>query len=362
MKQPWEFYDCADVRAYHTHYPIPVAAALWCGVPPRQVDDILKQCMQVGRAIYAHSTVPCIEPRCRAMHEAIEAGDLECRRDGRCVSPEDHVAPERRTVSREALKAWIARAFPASKPPFLFDEVERNTHSAINADSYRVLKAAHDAKETLLEQANERLRNLAEEKGEMESKLLALRSIVERSNAPSERAETTYLNIIGAQLGFLLGKSPGGRPYSVFESQAAVISALLGSYPDRAGIAARTLEEKFAQAKREPGLFLNTAPAVWGTAPAVHLAFNRTIDVSAFPTGADNGSPATARRTSNPFDPSASRGQSQHRLFRAARSIFAWEGTFPKPVSLGGRAVGWLEAEIQDWLQRRIEASRKAAA
>jgi prophage regulatory protein len=38
------------------------------------------------------------------------------------------------------------------------------------------------------------------------------------------------------------------------------------------------------------------------------------------------------------------------------------QGTFPKPVSLGGRAVGWLEAEIQDWLQRRIEASRKAAA
>jgi prophage regulatory protein len=36
------------------------------------------------------------------------------------------------------------------------------------------------------------------------------------------------------------------------------------------------------------------------------------------------------------------------------------QGTFPKPVSLGGRAVGWLEAEIQDWLQRRIEASRQA--
>jgi prophage regulatory protein len=38
------------------------------------------------------------------------------------------------------------------------------------------------------------------------------------------------------------------------------------------------------------------------------------------------------------------------------------QGTFPKPVGLGGRAVGWLEAEIQEWLQRRIEASRKAAA
>jgi prophage regulatory protein len=34
------------------------------------------------------------------------------------------------------------------------------------------------------------------------------------------------------------------------------------------------------------------------------------------------------------------------------------QGTFPKPVSLGRRAVGWLEAEVQRWLQRRIEASR----
>ncbi len=34
------------------------------------------------------------------------------------------------------------------------------------------------------------------------------------------------------------------------------------------------------------------------------------------------------------------------------------EGKFPKPVSLGGRAVGWVEAEINDWLNQRIEASR----
>jgi prophage regulatory protein len=38
------------------------------------------------------------------------------------------------------------------------------------------------------------------------------------------------------------------------------------------------------------------------------------------------------------------------------------QGTFPKPVSLGGRAVGWLEAEIQEWLQRRIEASRRESS
>ncbi len=38
------------------------------------------------------------------------------------------------------------------------------------------------------------------------------------------------------------------------------------------------------------------------------------------------------------------------------------EGRFPKPVSLGGRAVGWLEAEIQEWLERQVETSRKAEA
>jgi predicted DNA-binding transcriptional regulator AlpA len=34
------------------------------------------------------------------------------------------------------------------------------------------------------------------------------------------------------------------------------------------------------------------------------------------------------------------------------------QGTFPRPVALGGRAVGWLEAEIQNWVQQCIEAAR----
>jgi len=37
------------------------------------------------------------------------------------------------------------------------------------------------------------------------------------------------------------------------------------------------------------------------------------------------------------------------------------EGSFPKPVSLGGRAVGWIEAEVNDWLKQQIESSRQAA-
>lgn len=36
------------------------------------------------------------------------------------------------------------------------------------------------------------------------------------------------------------------------------------------------------------------------------------------------------------------------------------EGRFPTPVSLGGRAVGWVEGEIAEWIAAQIEKSRKA--
>lgn len=36
------------------------------------------------------------------------------------------------------------------------------------------------------------------------------------------------------------------------------------------------------------------------------------------------------------------------------------EGAFPRPIDLGGgRAVGWIDSEINEWLQERIEQSRK---
>lgn len=34
------------------------------------------------------------------------------------------------------------------------------------------------------------------------------------------------------------------------------------------------------------------------------------------------------------------------------------KGCFPVPISLGDRAVGWLEADINDWLNQKVEASR----
>ena len=37
-------------------------------------------------------------------------------------------------------------------------------------------------------------------------------------------------------------------------------------------------------------------------------------------------------------------------------------GTFPAPVSIGAKAVGWIESEIDSWLTAQVEKSRKAKA
>ena len=35
--------------------------------------------------------------------------------------------------------------------------------------------------------------------------------------------------------------------------------------------------------------------------------------------------------------------------------------SFPAAVNLGGRAVGWFESEINDWLELRAQSSRNSA-
>ncbi|EIU1653458.1 MULTISPECIES: helix-turn-helix transcriptional regulator [Pseudomonas] len=42
-------------------------------------------------------------------------------------------------------------------------------------------------------------------------------------------------------------------------------------------------------------------------------------------------------------------------LARSTVYKYIAEGTFPKPVSLGDRCVGWVEEEVHDWISARIE-------
>ena len=52
--------------------------------------------------------------------------------------------------------------------------------------------------------------------------------------------------------------------------------------------------------------------------------------------------------------------QVKARVGKSRSSIYAAisEGTFPQPISLGPRSVGWLQEKIQSWLSARVEQSR----
>lgn len=45
-------------------------------------------------------------------------------------------------------------------------------------------------------------------------------------------------------------------------------------------------------------------------------------------------------------------------LSRSTIYLRVSQGIFPKPVSLGSRAVGWLESEVADWIEQQVKTSR----
>jgi len=47
-------------------------------------------------------------------------------------------------------------------------------------------------------------------------------------------------------------------------------------------------------------------------------------------------------------------------LSRSSIYLRMSKGEFPQSISLGDRAIGWLESDIEQWLDERISASKAA--
>ncbi len=258
MQKPWEAkagqdgYNPKSCNALEKPYYSPIEAAIrWCGLIEHEA-SILASMAHHGVHIPLPGQFPswpCLRLNVEKILDAFEHG-LQHGRDGKPVQKGEHVASYRRTVRHADLKEWMAKHYPDQKPAFLFDEVERNTHAVIDVQTFTALHA----KLTALEAERERVLALSREIMAERDRLLGerdtLRAMVEKMGAPGEKAETTFLNIIGGLLGLMLGETPSGKPQSVFANQSAIISALLAHYGDKPGISDRTLEGKFAAANR----------------------------------------------------------------------------------------------------------------
>jgi len=243
-------YDPKSCNALQKPFYRPVEAAIrWCGLIAHEAQilaaldpsDMTPKAGQFPRW-------PCLQANAEKILDAIMHDEIPYGRDGKTVT--DHVARARLTVRHTDLRAWMLKHYPEQKPAFLFDEIEQRAHSAINADSFRALQADRDAARAQLEEVRARSATIVAERDQLIGERDSLRAMVERGSAAGARSEGTYLNIIGGLLGLMLGKSPSGKSQSVFESQAAIISALLAHHDGKPGISSRTLEDKFGEAKR----------------------------------------------------------------------------------------------------------------
>ncbi|MDP6725377.1 MAG: hypothetical protein QF536_09335 [Arenicellales bacterium] len=209
----WKQKTCDALKSHAAIYKVEVAAALWCGVPPDMVDKVIGQCKPTGNtslasAILRHPEVECIEVYCRAIFEAMDEGVLSFTyEDGRELGPDKYVKYGRRHVKRGVLKDWIAKEYPGDKPDFLFDEIERGTHKAINAESFRALQVELEADKKRLQKADKICRVLG-------SQIESLQK--ERDQLLKERETATRMvpdSVISSLLKMVLGMAVNTYKY-----------------------------------------------------------------------------------------------------------------------------------------------------
>ena len=152
------------------------------------------------------------------------------------------------TVRHVDLKCWMRQHYPEQRPGFLFSRSERITHPFISLETGQAMLVERQALKSVLEQTKRQLRELQDK----HDALLKQPTVIPAcAQCPiSDRAEATYLNIVGGLLELMLGQSPSGTPYSSFKTQEAVVSALVAHHSGAMGIAERTLNGKFATARR----------------------------------------------------------------------------------------------------------------
>lgn len=152
------------------------------------------------------------------------------------------------TVRHVDLKRWMRQHYPEHRPGFLFCRSERIAHPIITMETGQAMLVERQAMQSALEQSRRQLHDL-----QARHEALLKQSTVVPASAQrpiSDRAEATYLNIIGGMLDLMLGRSPSGAPYSSFKTQEAVVTALIAHHSGAMGIAERTLNGKFATARR----------------------------------------------------------------------------------------------------------------
>lgn len=231
----------------------PVDAALrWCNLMAHET-HVLKAT--------SHSPImlarglpqwPCLHTKIEKILDAVRHHELPYGYLGTTVPMGTTVDPAQLTVRHTDLKLWMLHYYPDQRPAFLFGQ-PHDPPGITSIGTYLALQADRDALQLQLKLAQTTYQEVLAELQAIGLERENLKQLVGTQGTVSLRSEIVYLRIVGSLLALVLGRSPAGNPLSVFDSQAAIVSFLVAHHGNVPGISKRTLDEKFAAARRALG-------------------------------------------------------------------------------------------------------------
>lgn len=241
--------DLTDVNNSKVFYTPVEAAVRWSGLVGHEsvIVRVLRGRNRLSQRQFAQW--PHLHLTLDRIFDGMMHGDLPYGLRGlTCNDPALLSNPEL-TVRHVDLRTWIQRHYPDQRPEFLFDPLERAVHPAIDIELVQNLIVERELLRATYLSCSRRLEEFKTTYEVLHKDYARLLSQQTRDDI-SPRAESTYLNIIGALLHVMLNRSPSGTPYSTFRSQEAIVSILVAHHGTLMGITERTLHAKFAEANR----------------------------------------------------------------------------------------------------------------
>lgn len=243
-------YDKTCCNPYEKSFYRPIDAAIrWCNLMDHEV-MILESpwdCYMMLSKIFPQW--PCLQTNTDKIIDAVRNLEIPYGSLGTTVAAGTHVDYKLLTVRHSDLIWWMSRRYPDQRPDFLFGRPTSNDER-ISYGTYLTLRADRDALELQLKSSEAVYLELIRELKALGLEHENLRVLAKNHRQISERSEIAYLNVIGGLLNTLLGSSPSGRSNSIFNSQASIVDSITAHYKGVLGLSKRSLDEKFATAKR----------------------------------------------------------------------------------------------------------------
>ncbi|WP_280313775.1 hypothetical protein, partial [Pseudomonas sp. BN605] len=231
-----------------SYHPID-AAILWCDLADHTAEILQVEIAHSGELLKHFPQWPDLHFHIEQIYEAVACGELPATFLGGPITPNNPSERVYWSIRRPDLRTWFALNHPEDKPAFLFP---KNTDhlECVNLSVFLAVQAERDFYAREYEKMHQAFDSLVEEMAAYKKQEHELASQFEAAGPASEASTKVHHTIIGALLAIMLEKSKSGQPRSIYKTQTAVVDAITTLFPGIAGLSKRTLDRKFAQARR----------------------------------------------------------------------------------------------------------------